>query len=112
MIGRNEFRAYRHLEPGEDDLIEIFADGRIVWFFEQHLSKTEHVGMTMRFSPEANDVFRVRTTPDAPGYLVMMRLEGTNLVIVNKGRRFIFRKLIEQNTPSWFGEARMRAVWR
>lgn len=97
---------------GGEIILQIFPDNRLAQFYKQHSSLAKHVCMTMRATPEAAGTFRVKVTPEAEGYLIDMRREGDNLVIMNKGGEFIYRRLSEYEMPPWMDEVRSQAVWR
>jgi hypothetical protein len=99
-------------EAREEEIVEIYHDGRIAQFYKQHPSIDAYINMTMRASLEADDVFRVKTEPDAEGYLIAIRRENATLVIVNQGQHIVCRRLAECDWPTWFEEARAKAVWR
>lgn len=106
--------AFHHNErPTEEEIVlQVFPDGRLAQFYKQHPSLTRRVVMTLHTTPEGGDTYRVRTTADAPGYLITMRRDGPNLVIENNGHTFVARPLATADIPAWHAETLARAVWR
>ena len=84
-----------------EEIIHIYEDGRIVQFVHQHPSIDKRVAMKMRAYPEGDCIFRIKVRPSAEGYLVEIRRDGAGVVIVNKGMKFVCRRLGAQEMPDW-----------
>lgn len=110
LVGLWAFESER-MAP-EEVIMQIFPDGRLAQFYKQHPSLTRYVTMTLHATSEGDDIFRVRTTTDAPGYLITLRRDGPNLLGENKGGTFVARPLATTEIPPWHAETLARAVWR
>lgn len=109
LVGTWAFR------PNQDStgevLFEIFAVGRMIQPFRQHVSLPKYLPGKMLCSLEGPDTYRIKTKPDADGYLVTMRREGPALIIVNRGLTFVCRRIPDDEIPDWFTEVGNSVAW-
>jgi hypothetical protein len=95
----------------QDIVLTVFPDGRLAQCFRQGASLTRVVASTMRAAEEGG-LYRVKTEATASGYVISMVRDGDSLIIENKGRRTVCRRLAPTEVPDWYSEVMARALWR
>ncbi len=81
----------KNAESTDEWFLEVFPDGRLAQFYKQHPAMERYVAMTMRGVHLGEDRFQIKTKQDVDGYPIAMKRDGANLVIINKGVRFVCR---------------------
>lgn len=90
-------------ERGEDAFVHISPEGRIVQIMRQLPPSTKLVAMKLWCSDEGGGRYRIRSKPDAEGYLILMQRNGDELVFehLKVRSKTVSRRITEKEAPTW-----------